>query len=232
VQRKHPLAGHVFFFGRFSSRIDGALRQTGQVFRFVNHQRIRIGFLEYVIGKFEGQQRHFFINLTQTGLTGFIQGSTGTHELTVYIAQQAVLFHCQTKVGPGIIEGFNPLEQVSVQVNIVVMFRQHRRYLISNLIHRLVGFVLRQSEKNQADFAKQVAGFVQGFDGVGKSGGFCVVRNGFDFLIVLLDPFIKGWQVVTGLDLFKGGNVVRGSVLTEERVVLCTTARDHHGSNQ
>ena len=237
LQGEDPFARHARLLGSLGRVGDQRLGQARKILFLVDHQLERVGLLQHVLAKGQLQHGDLAVQLAQLSLVGLRQVGATAHEILIGLLEKLHLLLVEAQLVFLVINRLDTGEQLRVEVDIVVVFREDRRHLAAQGLHLVVGVDTVLSAKDDLHLAQQGALLVEGDDRVLEGRFLRVVDDRVDLLAALLDALHHRGLVVLKLDLVEWRHAERGRVLREERVLrllpglfLARAARGQHHS--
>lgn len=128
LQGEHPFAGQSACFSFVRRAGNDGLGQAGQVFLLVDDKLVGVVVSQDMVAEVDGQCGELFVDFAQALLLVCVERRTRTDEPFIVFVEQIVLFgvEAQRAVFLLLVQGGDALVEVGVQVDVVLMFGEHR----------------------------------------------------------------------------------------------------------
>ncbi len=164
------------------------------------------------------QGGYLFVHLLQFGLVRVGEVGPGMHELLVIVLDQAQRFGVQFERAALLIDGFDPMVELTVKINGVVVRGQLGSLGLLYLLQTGVGICAGDRIEHGRHAIEQAAAFLQRDQGVLKGWRIGVIYDRPHFLELLRHTGLDRRLVIAVLDLVEGRRLKRQSARRIERI--------------
>ncbi|MGW8180963.1 MAG: hypothetical protein ACWGQW_19710, partial [bacterium] len=120
-----------------------------------------------------------------------------------------MLFDIKIKLVFLLIHSFQPLKELGVHEDIIILFGEKRRDFFRNLLEQFIGVGRRQIAEDRVYGFQQFPTFLECRHGVFERRLLLLLQDKFNFRLLLTDALLEGREVVFFLDFAEGWNPKR-----------------------
>ncbi len=220
MEGEHPAAFLSLLLGGLGRSGDDAFRKSGQVLLLVENEGEAVVLGQDVLAELLVQNGQLLVDLAELGFFRLVQGGSAADEMLVGQIKQPGLLGAEAESLFLLIDGFNPLEQLRVEGDVVGVFGEKGGQLGLDFLKLGVGVVVGQGEKDVGDFLKQRPAVFQGFDRVGEGRRLDRGGEGGDLVFLPGHRFPERGQEMGLLDQVERRGLKRRRPFNQEGVDL------------